>query len=122
MSTLLIYGYGNPGRQDDGVGPALVAGLEEWRRPERLNPELRTAKAEQQTSNIEHRTSNAEHRTVNAGHQGLGITLDANYQLNAEVALAVAEHDEVIGKLGLDRATFIAGSYAGMLAPGSGLE
>jgi hydrogenase maturation protease len=25
----LIYGYGNPGRSDDGLGPALVARLEE---------------------------------------------------------------------------------------------
>jgi hydrogenase maturation protease len=24
---VLVYGYGNPGRQDDGLGPALAAGL-----------------------------------------------------------------------------------------------
>lgn len=30
MSSLLVYGYGNPGRQDDGLGPALVKALEEW--------------------------------------------------------------------------------------------
>ncbi len=29
MRSLLIYGYGNPGRQDDGLGPALVTALEE---------------------------------------------------------------------------------------------
>lgn len=27
---ILIYGYGNPGRQDDGLGIALVSQLEEW--------------------------------------------------------------------------------------------
>ena len=27
---LLIYGYGNPGRQDDGIGVALVEQLEPW--------------------------------------------------------------------------------------------
>jgi len=27
---LLVYGYGNPGRQDDGLGPALIRMLEAW--------------------------------------------------------------------------------------------
>ncbi len=27
---LLVYGYGNPGRQDDGLGIELVKKLEEW--------------------------------------------------------------------------------------------
>ncbi len=27
---ILVYGYGNPGRQDDGLGIALVTQLEEW--------------------------------------------------------------------------------------------
>ena len=27
---LLVYGYGNPGRQDDGLGIELVRKLEEW--------------------------------------------------------------------------------------------
>jgi hydrogenase maturation protease len=27
---VLVYGYGNPGRQDDGLGIALVNRLEEW--------------------------------------------------------------------------------------------
>lgn len=30
MKSVLIYGYGNPGRQDDGLGPALVSELEQW--------------------------------------------------------------------------------------------
>jgi hydrogenase maturation protease len=33
---LLIYGYGNPGRQDDGLGVALVEELEAWAEAEGL--------------------------------------------------------------------------------------
>ncbi|MBM4370880.1 MAG: hydrogenase maturation protease [Deltaproteobacteria bacterium] len=29
MGGVLVIGYGNPGRQDDGLGPALAAALEE---------------------------------------------------------------------------------------------
>ena len=28
MRTVLVFGYGNPGRQDDGLGPAVVEALE----------------------------------------------------------------------------------------------
>ncbi len=28
MKRVLVYGYGNPGRQDDGLGPALIQMLE----------------------------------------------------------------------------------------------
>ncbi len=28
--TVLIYGYGNPGRQDDGLGNAFVEKMEQW--------------------------------------------------------------------------------------------
>jgi hydrogenase maturation protease len=31
--AILIYGYGNPGRQDDGLGPAMVDRLENERIP-----------------------------------------------------------------------------------------
>ena len=30
MKKILIYGYGNPGRQDDGLGILLTEKLEEW--------------------------------------------------------------------------------------------
>lgn len=33
---ILIYGYGNPGRQDDGLGVALVEELEAWAQAEGL--------------------------------------------------------------------------------------
>ena len=59
---LLIYGYGNPGRQDDGLGVALVEELEAWAQAEGL----------------------------------AGLVFDANYQLNAEDALAVAESRAVV--------------------------
>ncbi len=29
-TKILIYGYGNPGRKDDGAGPALVKQIEKW--------------------------------------------------------------------------------------------
>ena len=34
---LLIYGYGNPGRQDDGLGVALAEQLEAWVKKERIS-------------------------------------------------------------------------------------
>lgn len=30
ISKILIYGYGNPGRQDDGLGAAFIADIEKW--------------------------------------------------------------------------------------------
>jgi len=33
---ILIYGYGNPGRQDDGLGNAFVDKLQEWVKEENL--------------------------------------------------------------------------------------
>lgn len=59
---LLIYGYGNPGRQDDGLGVALVGQLAAWAKSEDLP----------------------------------GLVFDANYQLNVEDALAVAEARAVV--------------------------
>jgi len=31
MKRILLYGFGNPGRQDDGLGPAFVETIEKWR-------------------------------------------------------------------------------------------
>jgi hydrogenase maturation protease len=31
--TTLVLGYGNPGRQDDGLGPRLAAAVESWEVP-----------------------------------------------------------------------------------------
>jgi hydrogenase maturation protease len=59
---ILIYGYGNPGRQDDGLGVALVEEVEKWAATEKIP----------------------------------GLAFDSNYQLNAEDALALAEHDVVV--------------------------
>ena len=62
LPSILIYGYGNPGRQDDGLGIVFVEALEQWAEEEHI-PHL---------------------------------VFDANYQLNAEDALAVSGHDAVI--------------------------
>jgi hydrogenase maturation protease len=37
MTKILVYGYGNPGRQDDGLGAALVEQLDAWLA---IHPEL----------------------------------------------------------------------------------
>ena len=34
---ILIYGYGNPGRRDDGLGPALVNLVENWINSEKIS-------------------------------------------------------------------------------------
>jgi hydrogenase maturation protease len=34
---ILIYGYGNPGRQDDGLGTLFVEELEKWAKSENLD-------------------------------------------------------------------------------------
>jgi hydrogenase maturation protease len=58
-TRILFYGIGNPGRQDDGIGPAVIEKLEE-------------------------------------GFASPRPSLDANYQLMVEDALAVAGHDLVV--------------------------
>jgi hydrogenase maturation protease len=53
----LVYGYGNPGRGDDGLGPALAAALEE------LNPPSTTVESNYQLS-VEDAADVAEHDAV----------------------------------------------------------
>ncbi|MBC34991.1 MAG: hypothetical protein CL663_02960 [Bacteroidetes bacterium] len=36
MTKVLLYGYGNPGRQDDGLGNAFIDRIEEWIKEEGL--------------------------------------------------------------------------------------
>lgn len=62
MPRVFVYGIGNPGRQDDGLGPLLAERLEGWVESEGLSD----------------------------------IKIDANYQLMAEDAHTVSEHDLVI--------------------------
>lgn len=62
MPRIFVYGIGNPGRQDDGLGPLLAEHLEVWVESEGLS----------------------------------NIKVDANYQLMAEDAHTVSEHDLVI--------------------------
>jgi hydrogenase maturation protease len=37
LKKILIYGYGNPGRQDDGLGIMLVERLEQWSLTNQIN-------------------------------------------------------------------------------------
>ena len=34
---ILVYGYGNPGRQDDGLGISLVEMIEDWKNKKKLS-------------------------------------------------------------------------------------
>jgi len=36
-AKVLVYGYGNPGRRDDGLGPAFINQLEVWKKKERID-------------------------------------------------------------------------------------
>jgi hydrogenase maturation protease len=37
MNKILIYGYGNPGRQDDGIGARFIELVEKWIEKEKLS-------------------------------------------------------------------------------------
>lgn len=37
MRKILIYGYGNPGRQDDGLGARFIELFDQWLREEKLS-------------------------------------------------------------------------------------
>jgi len=76
---VLVYGYGNPGRQDDGLGVALVDELEAWARG---GPHGGPGPG-----------SDAGER---AGGGRPWLTFDRNYQLNAEDALEASHHDIVL--------------------------
>ena len=67
---ILIYGIGNPGRQDDGLGALLV-------------------------EEIQRATQDPAPATPNSGiyHE---FSFDANYQLNIEDAEAISRHDIVV--------------------------
>ncbi len=41
MTKILVYGYGNPGRQDDGIGEHFVNLVDEWVEKEKI-PEITT--------------------------------------------------------------------------------
>jgi hydrogenase maturation protease len=36
MNRVLVYGYGNPGRQDDGLGVLLAEKIEQWKNHQKL--------------------------------------------------------------------------------------
>jgi len=54
---ILILGYGNPGRQDDGIGPAMATAIEKW-----VLPGV-TVEVDYQL-NIEHAAELAQHDIV----------------------------------------------------------
>ena len=66
MKRILLIGYGNPGRLDDGLGPALA---EIFQQAEPAPKKFRALE---------------------------DLTVESNYQLNVEDAAQIAEHDVVI--------------------------
>ncbi len=42
MKKILIYGYGNPGRQDDGLGVLLSEKIEEWAEEQNISNNIDT--------------------------------------------------------------------------------
>lgn len=76
---ILIYGIGNPGRQDDGVGARLVEKLE------------RAIGASVSVDSTDE--GSARPTSPRAVHE---ISYDANYQLNVEDAEAISSRDIVV--------------------------
>jgi hydrogenase maturation protease len=66
VSRFLVIGFGNPGRLDDGLGPALAEALEP----------LATGQDKSQPGRV--------------------VTIDSNYQLSVEDAVDVRDHDVVL--------------------------
>ncbi|MBP6978979.1 MAG: hypothetical protein KBB71_11770, partial [Lentimicrobiaceae bacterium] len=62
IRKILIYGYGNPGRQDDGLGNAFIEEIAVWIRENGIQD----------------------------------VELEADYQLNVEDALTIADKEIVI--------------------------
>jgi hydrogenase maturation protease len=70
MKRILLIGYGNPGRLDDGLGPALAERFQGLEKSTKLSCN---------------------------DFQGLeNLTVESNYQLNVEDAAQIAEHDVVV--------------------------
>jgi len=80
MKRILLIGYGNPGRLDDGLGPALTEKFQQ------AEPAPKSFQALEKSS-----------KSSCNDFQGLeSLTVESNYQLNVEDAAQIAEYDTVI--------------------------
>lgn len=91
---ILMIGYGNPGRQDDGLGPALAERFQTLENVDATSPS-RSAYAKKRDG--ARAVMPAKASTVGAvvGRMPF-LTIESNYQLNVEDAVQIAEHDVVI--------------------------
>lgn len=77
MKKLLVIGYGNPGRLDDGLGPLFI---------DALAKELGIGLVSYDSTS---------HR-IDISSQEFELTLDSDYQLNVEDAARIADSDLVV--------------------------
>lgn len=108
MKTLLI-GIGNPGRRDDGLGPALVERVAGVQPPERALVSLETEPASDipaaQAANDSPFLGSSGGRSPAGNHEAEAPRIDSSagaiglfwaYQLNIEDAATIREYDRVI--------------------------
>ena len=81
---ILIYAYGNPGRQDDGLGNCFVEALEPWLAEKGLNPRVRTESNYQ--LNIEDADAIAE--------QDIAVFVDASVEEIEDIHFGPVEASE----------------------------
>ncbi len=116
---ILLIGYGNPGRLDDGLGPALAEKFQQaepapnsFQPLEKLDPNPPRPPAFAELRRGRSATPPKEGSSQDVGlnsppvegcrNGGVGalwlenLTVEANYQLNVEDAAQIAEHDVVI--------------------------
>ncbi len=96
---ILLIGYGNPGRLDDGLGPALAEKFQVLEKPQQNPPQpLATPPKEGIPQDVGLKSPPVEGcRNGGAGAPWLeNLTVESNYQLNVEDAAQIAEHDIVI--------------------------
>lgn len=89
---ILLIGYGNPGRLDDGLGPALAERFQQAEpAPEKFPFAGASAVAK---AMADRRTTGRKLATLRSVPPAL--TIETNYQLNVEDAAQIAEVDVVI--------------------------
>ena len=96
---ILLIGYGNPGRLDDGLGPALAEKFQALEKPQQNPP--RPSATPPKEGILQDADLNSP-PVEGCRNGGVGapwlenLTVESNYQLNVEDAAQIAEHDIVI--------------------------
>ncbi len=93
---ILLIGYGNPGRLDDGLGPALA---EKFQQAEPAPNSFQTLEQSVPTETLNVQALGEVSKPSCNDFQALelsNLTVESNYQLNVEDAAQIAEHDIVV--------------------------